>query len=159
MKKSLLFSLIIALLASCSKSRETETNCNLNVAALSGSYRITAVKYKATPTSPEEDYYNQLFWDICERDDIITLNANRTYTFVDAGIKCSYPTDVAGTWSLFDSTLGFDYSSSWSFLGLFTPTYSGSWVKIESFNCSTLTLSNSHVIISGDKIISILTRQ
>lgn len=159
MTRSLLFSLMIILSASCNKSREIETNCRLNVAALSGTYQVTAVNYKATPTSPEEDYYNQLFWDTCERDDMITLNANRTYAFDDADIKCSYPNDYTGTWSLSDSTLGFDYSSSWNFLGLFTQTYSGSSVKIESFNCSTLAISNSHVIIPGDKIIRILTRQ
>ena len=159
MKKLVIFSLTIALLASCSKAGESEMNCNLNVASLSGSYRVTAVKYKATPTSPEEDYYNLFFQDVCERDDIITLNANRTYTFIDASVKCFPPGDATGRWSLFNSTLGFDYSSTWSFFGLFTPTYSGSSVKIDSFNCITLTWSNSDVINPGDKLIHILTRQ
>jgi hypothetical protein len=110
---------------------------------LSGSYRITAVRYKDTPTSPETDYYNQFFTDACERDDILTLNANGTYTYADAGVKCSPTSDDTGNWSLAGNILTID----------------GGPENVDSFNCSILSLSSSDVFNTGDKLILILTMQ
>lgn len=141
MKKIIITSLVFALLISCKKN--SDKKCNLDTASVTGSYKITAATYKATPTGSETDYYATLFPDACERDDIITLNANGAYTFNDAGVKCTPPGDDTGTWSLSGNTITID----------------GSPANVDNFNCSTLTLSESNIFIAGDKLILVLTRQ
>jgi len=141
MKKLIICSLFFAVLASCKKNQDK--TCSLGTASVSGSYKATAARYKATPTSPETDYYNQLYPDACEKDDIITLNVNGTYIFNDAGIKCSPPGDDTGIWSLSGNTVTID----------------GDPANVDNFNCSTMTLSISDVVNIGDKLILVLTRQ
>ncbi|HWR32456.1 MAG TPA: lipocalin family protein [Chitinophagaceae bacterium] len=141
MKKLIIFSFSVLLLASCKKNEEK--TCNLNSASVTGSYKITSVKYKADASSPETDYYNQFFTEVCERDDIITLNANGTYTFIDGGVKCIPPGDDTGTWSLSGNTITVDGGSS----------------NVDNFNCSTMTISSSDVFNPGDRLILVLTRQ
>jgi Lipocalin-like domain len=141
MKKMIIVSLAFALLTSCSKDKDN--TCKLDAASLSGSYRVTAAKYKANATAAEADYYTQLYPDACEKDDIVTLNTNGTYTFTDAGIKCTPPGDDTGTWSFSGNTLTID----------------GSPENVDSFNCSALVLSASNVMTVGDKLTITLTKQ
>jgi hypothetical protein len=141
MKKFIIIPLVLVILSSCKKDKDK--TCNLSMASAAGSYKITAVKYKATPASPEIDYYNLFFTDACEKDDIITLNANGTYVFTDAGTKCVPPGDDTGTWSLSGNTATIDGNPS----------------NVDNFNCSTMTLSEADVYALGDKLILVLTRQ
>ena len=140
MKKILLFSLVISLFISCKK--DDNNNCTLSTAAVAGSYRITAVTYRQTPTSSETDYYNVIFTDPCEKDDKYTFNANGTYTFTDAGVKCAPPGDFNGTWSLSGNTITID----------------GDPGNVESFNCSTIVVSQTNAIVVGDRLTFTLTR-
>src|SRR5258705_6076653 len=141
MKKLIFFSLIICSGLSCKKS--TDKTCNLDTASVAGSYKVTAVRYKATATSSETDYYSQFFPDACERDDIITLNANGSATFTDAGIKCSHPGDDVSTSSPSGNTITID----------------GGPAHVDSFNCNSITISEADVFAAGDKLIIVLTRQ
>jgi hypothetical protein len=141
MKKLINYSLVLVLFVSCSKDKEN--TCKLDSASLSGSYKVTAAKYKASSSAPETDYYNQLYSDACEKDDIVTLNTNGTYTFTDAGVKCTPSGDDTGTWSLSGNTLTID----------------GGAENVDSFNCSALILSASNVINIGDKLTITLTKQ
>lgn len=131
---------IMALLASCKKDAET---CTLSTSAVSATYEITAVRYKASPSSSEVDYYNQFFPDPCQRDDRITLNSNGTYIMTDAGVACTPPGDDNGTWSLSGNTMTID----------------GEATNVDNFNCSTLTISISDVNTPGDRLILVLTRR
>jgi hypothetical protein len=141
MKKLIFFSLIICSGLSCKKN--TDKTCNLDTASVAGSYKVTAIRYKATATSPETDYYNQFYPDACERDDIITLNANGTATYTDAGVKCTPAGDDTGTWSLSGNTITID----------------GGPAHVDSFNCSSMTISEVDVFATGDQLIIVLTRQ
>ena len=141
MKKLIIILFTISIFASCSK--DNDKTCTLSVTAVAGSYKITAVRYKATPASSEVDYYNLFFTDVCERDDIISLNAAGTYTFTDAGVKCVPPGDDSGLWSLSGNTVTVDGEAS----------------NVDSFSCSTLTVSSADVYSLGDKLILVLTRQ
>jgi hypothetical protein len=42
--------------------------------------------------------------DACMKDDIHKLNTNMTYELMDAGVQCSPPGNVNGTWSLTNNT-------------------------------------------------------
>lgn len=140
MKKTLAFFLVIVMFVSCNKDKEDE--CTLSANAVSGNHRITAVRYKATPTSAEVDYYTTLYTDPCERDDVFNFNANGTYVFTDAGVVCSPSNSDNGTWSLSGNTVTID----------------GDPANVDSFNCTTLTVSISDYFAVGDKITIVFTR-
>ena len=140
MKKLVICLFAVTWLASC-KDDEQQT-CNKDMAGIAGTYRITAVKYKANASASEVDYYNFFFTDACEKDDNIVLNANGTATFNDAGTACSPPNNYSATWSVSGNTLTLD----------------GDPANIDNFNCSTMTVSVSDYFNPGDKIILTFTR-
>ena len=139
MKKLLVVALTFSLFVSCDK----DDDCNQDQAGISGNYRITAVTYKQTSSSPEVDYYSTFFPDACDRDDVITLNANGTYTVTDAGVQCVPPNTDSGTWSTNGTTITID----------------GETGNIVSFNCDALVFGQGDIFIAGDQLKPTLTRQ
>lgn len=144
MKVNAIFKVIIlaATLVSCKKDRDESTACELTAGSLSGTYQLTALKYKVTPSSPEQDYL--LFMEDCERDDRIQLNSNGTYIYTDAGIICDPNGSGDGTWSVTGNQLQSD--------GLLTGT-------ISSYDCRILTYYLKDVITTGDRITFTMTKQ
>jgi len=128
---------------SCKKDKDKSSSCATDVASISGSYKITAYTYKQTPSSPEQDYYDIIFSDPCERDDVLTLNSNGNFAFTDAGVVCSPSGDYSSTWSLSGNTITID----------------GDPATVESFDCKTLTVSSTDAFTTGDKIKITLTKQ
>ena len=143
MKKLIVLSLVFLMFYSCKKDKDAGTSCKTDIASISGSYKITAYTYKESPSSSEEDYYNILFPDPCERDNVLILNANGTYQLTDAGIACSPVMDDNGIWSLSGNTF----------------TKDGEATTIESFNCKTLVLVVTDTQTSGDKLKITLVKQ
>lgn len=141
MKKLTILMLPLILIFSCKKDKDS--SCVTDTASISGSYKITAMTYKESPSSPEEDYFTLVFPDACERDDVMTFQTNGTYQSTDVGIVCSPAGGDNGTWSLSASTMTID----------------GDPVTIESFNCKTLILVNSDTQTQGDKFRITLTKQ
>ena len=141
MKRLTIIMLFIGFILSCKKN--DDSSCKTDTASIAGSYKITAVTYKANSSSSEMDYFNILFPDACDRDNVTTLNANGTYLLKDAGVVCSPPDDDNGTWSSSATTMNVD----------------GDIYIIESFNCKTLILSITDVQTTGDKLKITLTRQ
>jgi hypothetical protein len=141
MKKLSALLLLSALFFSCKKDKDP--GCATDVSHISGSYKFTAYTYKQTPTSPEEDYFNILFPNACERDDILTLNATGNWTKTDAGSVCSPSGSDSGAWSLSGTSINVD----------------GDISTIESFDCKTLILVNNDVMVNGDKLKITLTKQ
>ena len=133
MKKTTICLLAAVLFFSCKKDPE---KCTSSVASISGAYKITAYTYKATPTSPDQDYYPILFPDACERDDELTFNANGTYQKTDVGVVCTPPQNDNGSWSLSGNTL----------------TVDGNPENIESFDCKTLIVATTDFNVPGDKL-------
>ena len=72
--KSKLLILICAFFVFLQKDSKT---CNKDMAGIAGSYRITAIGYKASAGAAERDVL-ATYLDACERDDISVLNANGT---------------------------------------------------------------------------------
>jgi lipocalin-like protein len=143
MKKLLLLLLISALFFACKKEDHKSATCTTDVSSISGSYKVTAYTYKQSASSPETDYFNIIFSEACERDDILTFNSNGLWTLTDAGVVCSPAGDDNGAWTLSGNTMSID----------------GDPTIIESFDCKTLVLANTDVIITGDKSKITLTRQ
>lgn len=102
MKKLLLAftTLSMLLLSSCDKDDDDDDNVepSLTVESLAGNYRLMKVLGK-TNIIPETEITND-YLEPCERDDIITLNANSTYDYKDEGTECSPPGDTTGAWAL-----------------------------------------------------------
>ena len=109
---------------------------------ISGTYRITAIGYKANASAAEQDYYNFFFTDACEKDNQVVLNANGTASFVDAGVKCAPAGDFTSTWSVNGSTITID----------------GDAANIQSFNCSTLVVTGTGVFTANDQLKLTYTR-
>ncbi len=140
MKKTTIILLSAFILFSCKKN---ENNCTTSVAAIAGSYKITAATYKASATAAETDYYNILF-EPCERDDVYTFTAAGTYQLADVGMICTPSGSDNGTWSLTGTTV---------------MTIDGDPVTLESFDCKQLILVNTDTQAAGDKLKLTLTRQ
>ena len=132
MKKITSLLLLAVLFFSCDKKDE----CSTNAASISGTYKITAYTYKASPTSADQDYYPILFSDACERDDELTFNSNGTYQKTDVGVVCAPPQNDNGSWSLSGNTL----------------TVDGNPENIESFDCKTLIVATTDFNVPGDKL-------
>jgi hypothetical protein len=126
---------------SCKKKDKVKV-CTLDEAALSGSYKVETVKYKATPSSGETDG-TSLFFDPCELDDVTTFNTDHTYTYADAGTACSPSGNDNGQWSISAGSLIVD----------------GAPTLVENFSCNNFSVSQTDVNTSGDKITITFKRQ
>ena len=51
------------------------------------------------------DLWNGGFYSTCDKDDILTLAANGTGTYADAGVSCGGPASTSLTWTLSGNTL------------------------------------------------------
>jgi len=138
--KKLLFSVTLAALTliSCKKDKD---ECTTSTATLSGNYRQTAIKYKQTSSSAEQDFFAAL--DACEKDDILALNANGAYNYQDAGTVCTPNGSYSGTWSYSGSTI----------------TVDGDVATIQSFDCKSLVIYIENAIVPGDRITTTLVKQ
>lgn len=135
MKKILLLATFgIFVMSSCNKD---DDNCETNVTTVSGTYKLTSLKYKASG-QPEVDLF--AFMDACEKDDLTVLNANGTYAYQDAGTACDPNGSFSGTWSLSGSTI----------------TVDGDTGTLQSFDCSTLVF---YVEDAGDRLTFTYVKQ
>jgi hypothetical protein len=144
MKKIIYLMLIgTSFITACKKSGPDPV-CKTDATSISGSYKITAVTYQASPTSAEVDYFNTLFPDACDRDNVYTFQTNNTYQIKDAGTVCSPNGDDNGTWS---------------FVSASSLVIDGDPIALQSFNCKNLVLVNSDTQTAGDKLKLTLTKQ
>ena len=141
MKKLFVFAFILGFtFMSCKKDKDK--SCDLTEQNIQGSYKLTSFKYKASSTTPEIDALNTLL-EPCKRDDIVTLLANKTYQYKDAGTQCQPNGDEDGTWSLTGNTLYLD----------------GDPADIGNFSCSGFTISTTDYYQDGDKVTMTYQKQ
>jgi hypothetical protein len=106
----ILVAAFVLLATSCKKDEEPPA-VEINVQNLAGTYRISKIGVSVGGAA-EEDVTRFLLED-CEKDDLLTLDPNLTYTFVDAGTTCDSSINVAGKWSLSGKdTMVFDDTTS-----------------------------------------------
>ena len=131
-----------ATLFSCKKDKPAEPDCSITMPNLSGSYKLTALKYKLNATTPEMDYL--AFMDACEKDDVVVLKPNGTYEYNDAGTVCSPSGTDNGTWSVNGNTINSD------------GTINGT---IASYDCKTLLYYAENINLPGDKFTFTMVKQ
>lgn len=136
MKKIFLIATIGFLgLSSCNKD---DDDCEQNMASVSGTYKLTAMKYRPSGSTNEIDLY--AFLDACEKDDLTVLNANGTYAYQDAGTVCNPNGSFNGTWTMSGNSITVDGESG----------------TIQSFDCNTIVFYTED---AGDRITFTYVRQ
>ncbi|HEX7904431.1 MAG TPA: lipocalin family protein [Chitinophagaceae bacterium] len=143
MKKNLFLAICVStlLFQSCNKDK-TET-CLANVTSLSGTYKLTALKYKQTSTSPEADWMATVVQS-CKKDDLYVLASDGAFSIQDAGTVCSPAGNYTGTWTFLNNEINMD------------GYYSGT---VNSFNCSTLVFTQNDALESGDMLTATFVKQ
>jgi hypothetical protein len=131
---------VAGLFLSCRKSKSTV--CSKSMTGLAGTYRLTALTYKSDANTPEEDLFQAL--DACQKDDLLTLQANGTYIYQDAGVQCDPVGNDEGDWSVSGGVL----SSDGEVGGVIT-----------SYDCHTLKYYVADFLVDGDKMYYTLTKQ
>ncbi|UEG49219.1 lipocalin family protein [Ferruginibacter lapsinanis] len=125
MKKVFLFlSLAAITIISCKK--EATKSCPTSMADLAGTYSFVKVESGGGGTYSDVTSY---YTEACERDNKLTLNANGTYTYTDAGTVCTTDESSTGNWDI-DITGHLNIGS----VGPFNLDD----LTIISFDCSTL---------------------
>ena len=142
MKRAIVIFISLLTFFSCKKEKDDSKSCTTDVASISGSYKITSMLYKESPSGTETEVF-AFFTEPCERDNILTLKTDGTYHNEDAGTKCDPPADEDGTWTLSGTTISVD----------------GDPATIESFDCKKLIVLYSDYATTGDQVKLILTRQ
>jgi len=145
MKKNWVYPIVVLstiIIFSCKKNKpDSNNNCTLTEANLVGTFHYDSIKYKASPSSSAMDAGALV--DSCSRDDIITLAANHTVTYTDAGIKCDPAGDGTGIWSLSGTTL----------------TLNGQGAHIDDFTCSAFTAAQPDFFQTGDTLLITFKKQ
>jgi len=105
MRKIALAASIACLILVINACKKSNSNSSSNPSArtvqnFSGSYGITAIT--ASILGLNVNLYDSL--PVCDRDNIIQLDSNKSAHFIDAGVVCVPPSDSTGTWSLSSNT-------------------------------------------------------
>jgi hypothetical protein len=141
-KTLIFYTICMTILTASCKHGDKEEICTTSVAAISGTYKIASLKYKPTPTSPEQDFMFTL--KDCEKDDLLTFKPNGSYSHEDKGIVCTPDRSNTGKWSLTGNTINSDGEVDGT---------------IRLFDCSKLVVSVPTDLIDGDEMILTLQKQ
>lgn len=132
-----------SLLYSCKKEESSEpAGCSISMTGLSGSYKLTALQYKASATAAPVDYLATM--EDCEKDDILTLKSDGTYDYNDAGTVCSPSRTDHGSWLVKGNTLTSD--------GVLNGT-------VASYDCKTMVYYVENSLAEGDRLTFTMVKQ
>lgn len=131
-------------LTACQKECSDSNECKTDMQHISGTYKLTAVKYKV-PAGTEEDYLQYL--EDCEKDDLIILHTNGTFNYNDIGVTCSPDESSTGTWSVKDNILTMSED------GILDNGV------ISNFDCKQLVFYRDDVMAKGDRMVFTLTKE
>lgn len=134
--------ILSSLLVACKKDKPVEPDCSLSLNGLAGKYKLTKMQYKRNATAPEVDYLQ--FMDDCEKDDVVELKNNGTYTYTDGGTVCDPNGNDNGTWSISGNIINGD------------GTVDGTVI---SYDCRTLVYYGTNIYLPGDKMTFTITKQ
>lgn len=106
---------ILFLVSACKK--DDDEGCAINTETIAGTYTLQSLTVSGIDA-------RDLFFEDCEQDNEIVLNANGTYQSVDAGVACNPPSNASGNWNLSGNLFSID---------LFPET-----LTLEDFDCTNL---------------------
>ncbi|RAK35887.1 UNVERIFIED_ORG: lipocalin-like protein [Chitinophaga ginsengisegetis] len=140
--KWVLVAIATSCILSCQKEESNAPGCSISMTGLSGTYKLTALKYQASAAAAPVDYLASM--DACEKDDIITLKSDGTYEYNDAGTVCTPAESKHGAWQVKGNTLTSD------------GTLNGT---VASYDCKTLVYYTENSIVAGDKLTFTMVKQ
>ncbi len=128
---------------SCKKSSPQTQNpppvpqdtCKPSPAVIKGTYKITAIKYRESNTAPEQDWYSSL--QDCEKDNTYQLNADSSVLVSEGADVCPGPPPPGGI-------------SNWYLLNNNTQVALDAIYDIDSFDCTTLVVTEKDSRVPGD---------
>ena len=135
--KSILFVVTLsALVLACKKSDVNIVEpCLVKQTTLAGRYVTTAIKYKASSTSAEEDLFSPL--DPCQKDDTFELKRDSSVVIFPGSLVCPGPPPPGNITVWYVSADGKKFT--------FDAEY-----DIQSFDCTDLVVTQKDVNIPGD---------
>lgn len=131
-----------SLLLSCKKEKNSPSGCDISLTGLAGSYKLTALQYNQSAAAAPVDYLTYL--EDCEKDDVMELKSDGTYTYHDTGITCKESATDHGTWVVSGKTLTSD--------GQLKGT-------IDSYDCKTLVYYVDNALTNGDRLTYTMVKQ
>lgn len=140
-----LITVTAGVLTACQKESSNSNECKTDMQHISGTYKLTSVKYKTTATATEVDYLP--YFEDCEKDDLIILHTNGTFDYKDIGITCSPDQSSNGTWSVNNNTLTMSED------GILDNGI------ISAFDCKQLEFYHDDILAKGDRMVFTLTKQ
>jgi hypothetical protein len=141
---------LFAVVVSCKKSNPTPTppantdTCKVTPARIAGTYIKTAVKYKASSTATEQDMFS--FLQECEKDDIYELKTDSSVVISTGTAVCGGPPPPGGI-------------TNWYLTNNNTQLIFGAILKIDSFTCARLVVTETDLLITGDAQTSTYVKQ
>jgi hypothetical protein len=139
MKKIILAVCVLASIVSCKKDKDKAATCDVTVAGITGSYKIT--KYVGVTTSGSVDLTSYAF-DACELGGVYQLKADRTVVYTESGSSCTN-SDI-GSWDVVSGKIS-------------TSTGSLDFVNAAvANNCSTIVITEDAG--SGSSFVTTLTK-
>ncbi|RYY43839.1 MAG: hypothetical protein EOO06_19105 [Chitinophagaceae bacterium] len=133
--------LLSIVFVSCKKDRP-ESACTVSRSTLAGNYLVTAISYKASPSLPEQDFL--LYMPDCSKDNLLQLNADGTYNYLEGANVCD-PSDAgSGVWSVAGDRVISD------------GTLNGT---VQRYDCKALVYYLEDVLAEGDRMTFTITRQ
>ena len=142
LKLALVILLAGSIIFSCKKDKSSGEECKISTTSLSGTYKLSSLKYKVNKSVAEQDFLASM--DDCEKDDLIILNSNGTYDHLDVGTTCLPLNNDNGSWAVNGHTLTSD--------GDFNGT-------ITSFDCKTIVYYIENIFTPGDRLVFTMVKQ
>lgn len=127
MKKVLFGFLILASFAAC-KKKSDDVTCEVSVAGIAGSYKITNITAYFPSPLPDQDVTSSIL-SACELSGVYQLKTDSTLTYTESGAGCS--STGTGTWNVVNGKLTIS-----------SPGYADfSNLSVTGWDCGTLTVT------------------
>ena len=132
-----LFCVLVAaiFIFSCKKSEAPADTCRISATTIVGTYKITAMKYKASSSATEQDWFS--FLADCDKDNSFELKTDNSVVVGDGANVCPGPPPpgTVTAWSLSADTKVFTLDAVYDVI---------------SFDCITLIVTEKDRLVAGD---------
>jgi hypothetical protein len=140
---------LFTVVVSCKKSTPSPTpvptdTCTITPAHITGNYIKMGIKYKASSMAAEQDFFS--FLQDCEKDDVYQLKSDSSVVISTGTSVCGGPPPPGGI-------------TNWYLTNNNTQLVLGALLKIDSFNCVRLVVTEKDLLAPGDAQTTIYVKQ